>query len=350
MMKRLFVTNVLFALLTAGFVSAQDQTGTAPPPLAQQVGFSDATLSQLEAAGQNVLGDDVQFQTYGHSYRLFTVLQPVPGVPSDVPASIAGGSALLYQTDTATPTLVWSQDYLKLLGQAPYLTHQKMDFFKAPPPSDWNSDGQIEFAVLGNFAGTAWFSTFYYVYQLHDDNSVASVLKGGIPPGFIVYQIEPQTDGAVLFTAADIRGEMAMGLPNCCGPTSTHYFEWRGGQISDISAQQADRYVDKIGTDVFGAITDDFGDNPAQLAGELMNILSDYDAIGHRDAGWQLVQQIVAQAKSSGRLADGTYVDTTFMPAEQQLYQSGQPFVPPDYVGPNASAPQDFYAEIPMGT
>jgi hypothetical protein len=315
-------------------------------PLSEQVGFSDPKLDELQASGQNILGESQDFQAYGHAYRLLTVWSVLPGYPDDL-ASVIGGSALLYKIDGGQPLLLWSQDYLKLLGQAPYLTNQRMDFFNAPPPADWTGTGKTDFAVLGSFAGTAWFSTFYYVYQIQPDNTVVSVLKGVIPAGHIVSALEIQLDGSLLMAASDVRGEMTMGLPNCCGPQAVRYFEWRGDQIQDVSSSHPEKYLPSLGGAVYQLTTAQIAD-PAEYSARLLELLMIYQTLGKPDAGLTLVQLLVAQAKESGQLAEATYVDTTFLPAMLQMYQSGQSFVVPDYAGPNPPAVPDFYAEIAM--
>jgi len=312
-------------------------------PLAEQVGFSDPKLDELQAAGQNTLGESLDFSAYGRNYRLLSVWSALLTDPT----FIVGGSALLYQVDGGAPVLVWSQDYLKLLGQAPYITNTRMEFFNAPPPGDWTGTGKADFAVLGSFAGTAWFSTFYYIYQLQPDNTVTSVLRGVIPPGHIVANLELQTDGSFLLAASDVRGEMAMGLPNCCGPQAVRYFEWRGDQLQDVSAQRPEKYIPALGGAVYQLTTTPITD-PAAYSARLLELLMIYQALGAPEAGLKLVQSLVAQAQEEGQLGVDTYVDTTFLPAMLSLFQAGQPFMPPDYVAPNPPAVIDFYAEVPM--
>lgn len=315
-------------------------------PLSQQVGFSDPKLDELQAAGQTVLGETQDFSAYGRSYRLLTVWSVLPGFPDDF-SSVVGGSALLYQTDGGQPVLVWSQDYLKLLGQAPYITNTRMDFFNAPPPGDWTASGKTDFAVLGSFAGTAWFSTFYYIYQLQPDNTVTSLLRGTIPPGHIVANLEIQADGSFLLAASDMRGEMAMGLPNCCGPQAVRYFEWRADLIQDASSAHPEKYLPALGGSIYQLTTVPITD-PTEYSARLLELLMIYQSLGTPAAGLTLVQSLVAQAQEEGQLGVDTYVDTTFLPAMIQLFQAGQPFTVPEYAGPNPPAVIDFYAEIPM--
>src|SRR5690242_2435835 len=71
-------------------------------PLSEQVGFVDPKLDELQVAGQNILGESLEFQANNHSYRLLTVWTALPGYPDD-PTSVTGGSALLYQTDAGQP-------------------------------------------------------------------------------------------------------------------------------------------------------------------------------------------------------------------------------------------------------
>lgn len=343
-MKR--IIGLCMAVMVLGITPLLAQDAPVFPPLADQVGFIDPALTELEVKGQNVLGESVEFSAYSHSYRLLAVWSVLPGYPEEL-SSVAGGSALLYQTDTPSPTLLWKQDYAALLGQAPYLTDQRSIGFSAAAPGDWTGDGRVEFAVLGSHSGTAWSSTFYYFYNLEADGRVVSALQGVIPPGFIIGSLETQFDGSLLLAAADIRGEMAMGLPNCCGPFTNRFYEWRGGTIAEASALHPEKYVPSIGSIVY-YLTTETAEDPADYAARLLEVLMMYEALGQKDAGWKLVNSIITTAKSDGRLAEGTYVDSTFLPAMMQLYQSGLPFVPPDYAGTNAPGYTDFYAEIPM--
>lgn len=353
-MKRLNALKTIMVsllVLLVGLVPHTIAQNNPPPkPLSEQVGFSDPALDALQALGENTLGESEDFQAYGHNYRLLAIWELLSDAsPNDV-TSIIGGAALLFQMDTAKPTLLWSQDYLKLIGQAPFLTNQHYPVFNAPAPGDWDKDGKTEFAILGSFSGTAWFSTFYYVYQIQPDGvTVTSRFKGNIPPGYIVVAIEPQFDNSIVLTVADIRGEMAMGLPNCCGPQISRYFDWRGDTLVDSSPNHTDRYFERIGSTLYRLTTEQF-DNPADYAARLLELLMMYDAMGQRDAGWLLVQGLVAQAKQTGRLAEGTYVDTVFIPTMTQLYQQKQPFVAPDLLNTGVATPlpiTSFYDEIP---
>lgn len=340
-MKR--IIGLCLLIVFGGILSVVAQDMPVFPPLAEQVGFIDPALTELETKGQNVLGESVDFSAYGHAYRLLAVWSVLPGYPTEL-SSVSGGSALLFQMDTPAPTLLWKQDYTALMGQAPYLTDQRSIGFSAPAPADWTGDGRIEFAVLGSHSGTAWSSTFYYFYNLEADGRVVSALQGIIQPGFIVGTMEAQFDGSLLLTVADIRGEMAMGLPNCCGPFTNRFYEWRGGTIAEASALHPEKYVPSIGSIVY-YLTTETAEDPADYAARLLEVMMMYEALGQKDAGWKLVNSIITTAKSDGRLVEGSYVDTTFLPAMTQLYQAGQPFVPPDYVG---QAAPDFYAEIPI--
>lgn len=337
-MKRFFpALAALFMIIAGAATSAQ------LPPLQQQVGFNDPKLAELEARGQNTLGESADIVANGHSYRLLAVWQPAPDASMTMPV---GGSALLYQMDNGQPVLLWSQDYLALTGQAPYINNQTFGFFPAPPPGDWNGDGNAEFAVYASFAGTAWFNSIVYVYQIQADNTVSPVLKGAIPAGHIVSAVETLGDGAVLFTVSDIRGEMAMGLPNCCGPFTVRYFEWRNGVISNASATYPGKYFETMGNLIYYLTTSPVQD-PVDYSARLLELLMAYENTGQRDAGWALVNSLIQQAKQAGRLAEGTYVDQTFLPAMTQMYQGGTPFVAPDML-PNTAI--DFYSETLLGT
>lgn len=330
--------------LVACFIFIAGTTTNAQlPPLQQQVGFADPKLAELEARGQNTLGESADIVANGHSYRLLAIWQPAPDASTTSPV---GGSALLYQMDNGQPILRWSQDYLALTGQAPYLTNQTFGFFPAPAPGDWNGDGNAEFAIYASFAGTAWFNSILYIYQIQPDDTVRSVLKGAIPSGHIVSAVEALGDGSVLFTVSDIRGEMAMGLPNCCGPYTLRYFEWRNGVITNASATYPGKYFETIGNLIYYVTTSPIQD-PVDYSARLLELLMAYESTGQRDAGWLLVNSLVQQAKQAGRLAEGTYVDQIFLPAMTQMYQGGTPFVAPDML-PNTAI--DFYSETPLVT
>jgi hypothetical protein len=339
-----------FALAPLHHAAAQDSTLT----ISQQVGFDDPVFAELEAKNQRTLGESVEFNAYGHDYRLFTVWELLPDMTADDPGGVLGGTALLFQMDTAAPTLLWSEDYAARIGQEPYVSGEHFGGgFNSPPPGDWNGDGVIEFGVLGSFSGTAWFNTILYIYELQADNTVTSALEGVIPPGMIVTHVEQGFDGQPLLSVSDIRGEMAMNLPNCCGPHTQRYFAWRDGQLTDVSNEHQEKYNDPLGgavlyltTQTVPAGADDL--DARVFAARLLELLMTYDALKQRDAGWALAQNLLAQAKQTGRLSEGTYVDTEFMPAMEQLYQSGQQFVPPDIIISSGSALGDFYGPGPV--
>src|SRR5450432_926534 len=245
------IVSFAFAGLTA---QAQDATPSGAP-LAAQVGFSDATLDKLQAENVNTLGESLEFQAYGHSYRLISLWEVQSGVPFPI-----GGAVLLYQTDAPKPTLRWSQDYTKLSGQAPYLSNAKLDFATFPAPGDWNKNGKTEFAVMGESSGTSWASTVLYIYELKADGSVVSRLKGVIPAGFIASSAQADSDGTLVITVDDIRGEMAMGLPNCCGPHAVRYYDWLDDKITDASAQHSDKYFASLGDALYQLTTQKIDD------------------------------------------------------------------------------------------
>jgi hypothetical protein len=305
--------------------------------LAEQIGFSDSIFDQLEMQGQAVLGESLEFSAYNHTYRLLAIWDRSVE-PPDLGPTV--GTVLLFQTDTAQPTLLWSQDYGKLQGQVPSL-----DGIGMSAPGDWNNDNKMEFAILGWFSGTAWYHKIIYIYQIEPEGAVVPALKGVIPPGHIVVSAEQQNHGNFLLTVADIRGEMAMGLPNCCGPYIYRYFEWRDGILKDTSDQHISKYFAPIGNNIYDLTTERF-DDPALIAARLLELLMMYEAVGQRDAGWRLVQGLVAQAKMQGWLAEGTYVDTVFMPTMTQLYEAGQPFVIPE-LSDGSIQYIDFYNEVP---
>jgi hypothetical protein len=142
------------------------------------------------------LAESLEFEAYAHRYRLLAVWEVFPDAPPDDPTRAIGGSALLYQMDGGAPQLRWSEDYLSLLGQAPYLAKEPSGYFPAPPPGDWNGDGKVEFGVRGTFMGTAWFTTILYVYQIEPDGTVVSKLEGVIRPVTSSWQRSSSTTAA----------------------------------------------------------------------------------------------------------------------------------------------------------
>jgi len=337
----LTVSGALIAsfALTSPVAQAQDATPSGAP-LAAQVGFSDPVLDKLQAEGVNTLGESLEFKAYNHKYRLISLWELQGSVPFPI-----GGAVLLFQTDSAKPMLRWSQDYTKLSGQAPYLSNAKMDFAHFPPPGDWNKNGKTEFAVLGSFSGTSWASTVLYIYELKADGTVPSRLKGVIPAGFIVSAAEPDLDGTIVLTVNDIRGEMAMGLPNCCGPHAVRYYDWRNDKISDASAQHSDKYFGTLGDALYQLTTQKF-DDAAQYSARLLELLMAYDAIGQRDAGWSLANSLANSALAARRVPANGYLEKVFLPTEKQLYDQHKPFEVPDLVtGPQPSQSDDLYAK-----
>src|SRR5262249_43026823 len=153
-----------------------------------------------------------------------------------------------------------------------------------------------------------------------------------IPPGFSALRIMKQQGEADLLVIGDYRDSYGMGLDKwtiytCCGPYLYRYFEWRNGHYVDVSAENRARYYPAMGmaldyvtttqnianaTMTVGGTTENVG--PQLFSLNLLRLLVTYEDIGERQAGWDLVQSLVAEAKQSGRLRDGTYVDQVFMP------------------------------------
>jgi hypothetical protein len=342
-MRTLFIRLLVpLALLVFFTLPAHAQTVLT---LAEQVGFSDPALDALEAAGVNTLGESVAFTAYGSPYRLLAVWSVLPASTDITPVNVTGGTALLYRMD-ATPTLVWQRDFAET-GHAPFLTSEYLSF-NAPPPGDWNGDGLTDFGVVANFAGTSWASYLLHIFTLAEDGTVTSPLTGTIPPGHIVTRAEQFNATSALMSVVDIRGEMLMNLPNCCGARVTRYFSWQGAAVEDISADLYYRYYEGIGNNLVYVTTTDF--NPREglptaeeLSARLLELMMVYEAIGARETGWTLAQALVAQAKAEGRLPEGTYVDTVFLPAMQTYAERGQPFLMPEYVDSDLSAIPRWY-------
>src|SRR5258708_30023462 len=102
------VALIVSFALSSPVAQAQDATPSGAP-LAAQVGFSDPVLDKLQAEKVNTLGERLEFKAYGHTYRLISLWELQSGLPFPI-----GGAVLLFQTDSAKPTLRWSQDYTKL--------------------------------------------------------------------------------------------------------------------------------------------------------------------------------------------------------------------------------------------
>lgn len=312
--------------------------------LSAQIGFSDPTLDALEARGVNTLGDTLEFEALGKKYRLMAVWSV------DAAQSLPlGGAALLYEV-SAAPMLVWQFDYAAYNGQAPYLYDlnpfgQTRTIF---PPGDWLGAGRIFFAVASVHSGTAWSKYIVHIYEI-TPNGVQSALKGVIPNGFVVVGIESLGENSgVVLTVADLRGELTMGLPNCCGPRITRYYQWT--RESGVPQDASPNYIFNYYTDIGYAVHHLTAEQPLEandIAARLLELLAVYEALGKRDEGYQLVLALTAQLKRQGALAEGTYVDTIFWPAMQRLYEAGRPFVAPEYVDLDLNAFPDWYDEMP---
>lgn len=330
---------VLIGLIAITPTTAQPlATPTPPPPLSAQIGFSDPEFDKLEAAGFTVLNQSLTFNAHQHQYRLMTVNQ-------NIKMAAPGGLALLYQID-GVPTLRWSQDYLKLHWQTPFILN---DFLSSlPTPNDWNHDGRLLFAVHGDHDGTIWDHSVYYIYELLPNGNVISRLAGNIHDGFIVIKIElnQPTNQSVLLTAWDVRNEMAMGTPNCCGPSVKRYYVLRADTVTDISPRLKYRYDEDLNRDLaYLKMTTVVSDNDAKIyAIAALQTLMIYDALQQREVGWQLLQNIVSDAKRNQRLPAGTYMDTTFMPTMKRLFEENKDFIAPEYADP-AENMHNYYVE-----
>ncbi len=322
------------------------QANPTPPggqSLAAQVGFADPALSALESQGVNTLGEHYKFTAFGREYRLLAIWAMMTGATIPV-----GGTALLYDISGPAPKLLWSFDYAKYDGQAPQLFSGIAGASDPTPiglpPGTWFGDERVYFAVASAHSGTSWDNYIIHLYELKADGTVVSALKGAIPRGFIVSRIDPVEGAAPLFVVSDIRGEMAMDLPNCCGPHQVLYYTWQNGALVDVSDKFYGYYFPTLGSILYELSTQKM-DQPNETAARLLELLMIYDSIKQREAGWQLVQGLVAQFKASGRLQAGSYIDTVFLPAMQQLHDANKPFVAPDLANADPAKFRDFYDE-----
>ncbi len=343
--SRLVVMMLLLSALIVNPAFAQNNPVPTPPgskSLADQVGFADPALTDLETRGLNTLGDSLEFKSPTASYRLLAVWEML--TDSQIPL---GGTALLYRTD-GTPRLIWSFDYARYNGQAPYFTkfNTAVPGSKEPlyPPGAWfEGDARINFAVASVHSGTSWSSYIVHAYTLNQQDQVQSLFKGAVPPGYVVGQIQAYTPQSPLFTVYDLRGEMVMDLPNCCGPHFRRYFALKDGKLTDVSADVAANYDEMIGYAV-RYLTTGRDIQPNDAAARLLEMLMAYDASNQREAGWQFVQFLAVQARQSGRIVEGDYLEKTFLPAMQKQYEANQPFIAPD-VAASQTPFTDWYDE-----
>lgn len=337
----LFVSN--FATLPTG--RAQGDPTPTPPggkSLSEQAGFADALLNELQLRGLNTLGDSLEFEAYGRKYRLLAVWEMLTGSP--IPLM---GAVLLYDM-TATPTLIWSFDYGRYNGQSPYL-YQVGNFADqsgAIAPGRWLGDDRTFFAVASSHTGTAWSRYIVHVYELRADNTVISALKGQIPRGHIVTGVDNRYGEKPTLVLTDLRGEMAMETANCCGPRVQRYYEYQDGRWVDASAKYTFNYYTDIGYAVNRLTTEPI-DSPNETAARLLELLMVYEAMGKRAEGWAFVNYTVAFLKAGRGLAEGTYIDTVFLPAMRAQFESGVPFTAPEFTGVDPNLFMDWYDEQP---
>jgi hypothetical protein len=74
-----------------------------------------------------------------------------------------------------------------------------------------------------------------------------------------------------------------------------------------------------------------------------MEILLIYEALQQREVGYTLMQNLASHVLKTGSIKQGTYLDQVFLPTIAQLYAQNEPFIEPDYMGPHARQPVNFY-------
>src|SRR5258707_531494 len=197
--------------------------------------------------------------------------------------------------------------------------------------------------TLGESLEFKAFNHKYRLISLWELQSSVPFPIGGA--GLVFLTAEADLDDTIVLTVNDIRGEMAMGLPNCCGPHATRYYDWRNDKISDASAQHSDKYFGTLGDALYQLTTQKF-DDAAQYSARLLELLMAYDAIGQRDAGWSLAQMLANSALAAKRVPANGYLEKVFLPTEKQLYDQHKPFEVPDLVtGPQPSQSDDLYSK-----
>ncbi len=346
-MKRItflsIVAIIFSALSSLASVTAQELSPTPTSQIIQslsdQVGFSDQTLFELQINGINTVDSTLAFSAYNQAYKLFSIVQRIP--PNPLPVA---GAVLLYKMDSATPKLLWRWNTgsveVSFLPKYP-------EAGTWPPPSDWLQNDSMLFGIATIRDSTSWAYSLFHVFELHSDQTVSSILKDTIPVGYKVAAVKIRKQGRLLIYLDDLRGEGTMGISNCCGPRMHRFFEYDGQHMTDVSAKYIDEYNATLGSRLYSLTTwkveNITGQEANLLAKNLLELLMIYEIAGYRQEGWTLVQSLVAQAKTYGRLAENTYVDTTFMPTMSQLFRDNKPFIEPDYVGQHARVIPNYY-------
>lgn len=334
---RVFFAALVLVMVGVCFSPAWAQDSTS---LDEAVGFSDAQLETLEAQGQNVLGESVEFTAYEHSYRLLAVWSQ--------DGEAGEGSVLLYQTDLPTPQLIWTVNYASR-QEKPHINNEH-SLFTAPAPGDWDSSGVVEFAVQTEMILAGDKTTpLIYVYGLTADGSVINRLGESLPTGEVVTRVRGISEGVYYLDVTDLRGWNTMGMPACCFPTLQYTFVWSSDRAVDISGQNAAYYYGRMGDLLLQLTTlnrypPTDGVDPAQdYAARLLELLMIYDVIGQREAGLKVVHALVDLRKSEQFLPERSYIDDVFLPAMETFFASGKPFLPPEYASDPSLEPIHFY-------
>jgi hypothetical protein len=243
---------------------------------------------------------------------------------------------VLIQVDTVHPMFLWEHDYAKQNGLYSLLPHNNLSVNSSdlPFPGEWNSDGNVFFAIGGSVPIQHDHRDYIFIYEIKPDGTVVSRLKNAIPPWYGVIKIERQQDKTLLLWA--VRTDLS-NYACFYGPLPARPFTWIKDKITSVAFSYWDAYgpnpyADAIGWEVYHlttmAVSAQFDDHTFSQI--LLELLVHYDAIDQRNAGWQLAQDLVKEAKESHRLAEGTYVDKVFMPTMTQLYEAHRTFVHPD--------------------
>jgi hypothetical protein len=204
----LVITILMSPVTSRSVVSGQAPTDTPSPqpknPLSTQLGFSDQTLDELQRKGLDTVESSLDFSGYNHSYRLINIVGRTS--PNPMPTD---GVVLLYQTDVSKPQLVWKWT---TGGSKVLLTDQGAEGNVWPLPGDWLRKSRIMFAVFTIRDSTGWASALLHVFELHQDQTVTSVLKDAVPSGHIVKSVKIEDQGGLLLVLTAVAHVCAVFL------------------------------------------------------------------------------------------------------------------------------------------
>ena len=183
--------------------------------------------------------------------------------------------------------------------------------------SDIDGNGINDLVFQDVTGGNCWGCSSMRILQV----SPQRVEEVKIPKGFVMSDIAKRADALVdgyVVYANDIRWEVSLNLPHCCGPWSHWYFYVNGDKVADMSPLYKQEYKELV------QLSDE--DKNYNIGTIVSNLLL-REAMDERDEGWQEFTKDWEQADVSEMADVDNYADKVFSEFERQ-YRQQKMFTP----------------------